>query len=212
VIIPYAGWPWWGYPYPYGYPLEPWRVVADWETASVRLDVSPKDAQVYVDRYAAGVVDDYDGIFQHLTLRPGPHLIEIRKTDFITLTVELNLQPGQSITYRRTMEPSRGEIDAPSPLPAAPGFDEGAMPPAPADINAPPGDVKFDVTPNDAAVYVDSFYAGIAGDFDGSQHLLMPPGRHHLALRLEGYDTIEVDLAIDSARSITYRTTLKKAP
>jgi hypothetical protein len=210
VIIPYPGWPWWGYPYPYpyGYPTPgPWRAYADWETANVRLDVSPKDAAVYVDRYYAGVVDDFDGIFQRLTLRAGPHLIEIRKAGYITLAVELNLQPGQTITYRRTMEPSRGEIDAPSPLPLAPGFEEGAAPPV---TDALPGDVRLDVTPNDAAVYADGFYAGIAGDFDGSQHLLLAPGRHHLGLKLEGYESIEVELAIDSGQTITYHGTLRR--
>ena len=124
VVVPYPGWPWWGYPYPYGYPPTPWRVYADWETTSVRLDVSPTDAQVYVDSYYAGVVDDFDGIFQRLTLRPGPHLIEIRKTGYRALAVEMNLYPGQSVTYRRTMEPA-SETDN---VAAAPGFEEGARP------------------------------------------------------------------------------------
>jgi hypothetical protein len=209
VVIPYPGWPWWGYPYPYDYPPQgPWRVFADWEVANVRIAVTPNDAQVYVDHYLAGVVDDFDGLFQHLTLRAGVHLIEIRKTGYTTLVVELNLQPGQTVTYRRTMEPSRGEIDAPSALPVAPGFEEGAVPPS---MNAVPGDVRLEVTPKDAAVYADGFYAGIASDFDGSQHLLLAPGRHHLALKLEGYESIEVDLSIDSAQTITYSGTLKRA-
>ena len=212
VIIPYPGWPWWGYPYPYpyGYPPEgPWRVLADWDTANIRLDVTPKEAQVYVDRFYAGVVDDFDGIFQHLTVPAGPHLIEIRRTGYTSLAVELNLRPGQSITYRRTMQPARGEeIDAPSPLPEAPGFEEGAAPPSPSP-NTPPGEVRLDVTPTDAEVYADGFYAGIAGDFNGLQHLLLTPGRHHVVLKMEGYESIEVDLAVDSARTITYRGTLK---
>src|SRR6516225_7972489 len=62
VIGPYPGWPWWAAPY--GYPPTPWRIYAEWETASVRLDVSPKESEVYVDRYFAGIVDDFDGIFQ----------------------------------------------------------------------------------------------------------------------------------------------------
>ena len=107
IVIPYPGWPWWGYPYPYGYPpATPWNVYAEWETANVRIDVEPSDASVYVDSYYAGEVDDFDGIFQHLTLRAGTHLIEIRKTGYTTLATELILYPGQSVTYRRTMEPS----------------------------------------------------------------------------------------------------------
>jgi len=208
VVVPYPGWPWWGYPYPHRFPPADWRVYAEWETANVRLDVSPKDAQVYVDRYYAGVIDDFDGIFQHLTLRAGVHLIEIRRTGYVTLAIEFNLYPWQSVTYRRTMEPSHG--DEVSSAPPSAGFEEGAAPPAPANGNAPPGDVKFDVAPDDAAIYADGFYAGIVDDFNGSQHLPLPPGRHHLSLQLDGYETTEVDLTIDPGRTITYRASLKK--
>src|SRR5262245_7934286 len=43
----------------------------------VRLQVRPREAQVFVDGYYAGIVDDFDGIFQRLTLTVGPHEIEI---------------------------------------------------------------------------------------------------------------------------------------
>jgi len=209
IVIPYPGWPWWGYPYPYRYPPSGGRVYADWETADIRIDVSPRDAQVYVDGFYAGVVDDFDGIFQHLTLHAGPHLIEIRKPGYATLVAEFNLYPWQSITYRRTMEPSRGDRAAAPEVASAPGFEEGAAPP-PIDISAPPGEVRFDVTPGDAAIYADGFYAGIVDDFNGTQHLLLAPGRHHVVLKMEGYESIDVDLSIDAARTITYRATLKK--
>ena len=57
---PYGAW----YPYPYLYPgpLYPdqygYRV--RYGEASLRLEVKPKDAQVYIDGYYAGVVDDFD--------------------------------------------------------------------------------------------------------------------------------------------------------
>jgi hypothetical protein len=208
VIVPYPGWPWWAYPYPYDYPPTRWGVYADWERTSVRLDVSPNDAQVYVDRYYAGVVDDFDGIFQRLTLRPGPHLIEIRRTGFRTLVTEVSLYPGQSITYRRTMEPLWDAESQASP--AEPGFEEGAAPPAPLDSDVPPGRVRFDVTPKDAAILADGFYAGIVDDFNDTQQLLLGPGRHHLSIRLEGYTSLEVDVDVDSGKTMTYRASLKK--
>lgn len=205
VVIPYPIGPWW---YPYGYSYPPyggWRVYADWERASVRIDVTPNDAQVYVDRYYAGVVDDYDGIFQRLVLRPGAHLLEIRKTGYRSLVTELNLYAGESITYRRTMEPSTAE-DVASTLPPPPGFAEGAAPP----VDAPAGDIKFDVVPKDAEIYADGFYAGIVDDFNGSQHLQLAPGMHHLSIELTGYETIAVDVLVSSERTITYRAQLTK--
>ena len=41
--------------------------------ASIRLLVEPREAEVYVDGYYAGVVDDFDGIFQRLRVTPGRH-------------------------------------------------------------------------------------------------------------------------------------------
>jgi hypothetical protein len=107
------------------------------------------------------------------------------------------------------MEPA-SETDSAAPFAIAPGFEEGAVPPAPADINAPPGDVRFDVTPKDAAIYADGFYVGIVDDFNGSQHLLLAAGRHHVSIRLDGYESVDVDLAIDTGRTMTYRASLKK--
>ena len=70
------GYPWYGaqwgpypYPPPYGY--------YGWIDASVRLEVTPRDAEVYVDGYYAGTVDDFDGTFQRLRVEPGQHDLEI---------------------------------------------------------------------------------------------------------------------------------------
>jgi hypothetical protein len=48
----------------------------------VRLQVRPRDAAVFVDGYYAGIVDDFDGFFQRLTLTVGPHEIEIEAPGF----------------------------------------------------------------------------------------------------------------------------------
>lgn len=207
VVVPTPGWPWGYPPYPRGYPPYGFRVFTDWERSSVRLDVSPSDAHVLVDNYYAGVVDDFDGIFQRLTLHSGPHLIEIRKDGFRPLAVEVNLYPGQSVTYRNTMEPSRADDETAVARPMAPAFEEGALLPP---TDAPPGDLKFDLTPKEAAIYADGFYVGIVDDFNGSQHMRLSQGRHHLMIVLEGYETHEVDLSIDSENTITYRATMKK--
>ena len=50
-----------------------------WSIGGVRLKVKPKDAEVYVDGYYAGIVDDFDGMWQQLRLDDGGYHIEIRK-------------------------------------------------------------------------------------------------------------------------------------
>lgn len=77
-----------------------------WGTGGVRLKVNARDAEVYVDGYYAGIVDDFDGIWQQLRLDDGGYRVEIRKPGFETLTFDVMVQPGRTITYRGRMEPA----------------------------------------------------------------------------------------------------------
>jgi hypothetical protein len=69
-----------GYP-PYGYGSgaygygSSYGIAADGE---LRLKIKPRDAQVFVDGYYSGIVDDFDGVFQRLHLPSGAHRIEVR--------------------------------------------------------------------------------------------------------------------------------------
>ncbi len=76
-----------------------------WSIGGVRLRVNPKDAEVYVDGYYAGIVDDFDGMWQQLRLDDGGYRIEIRKPGMTTLTFDVRVQPGRTITYRGVMNP-----------------------------------------------------------------------------------------------------------
>jgi hypothetical protein len=71
---------------------------------SLRIVDAPRDAQVFVDGYYAGVVDDYDGIFQHLNLEGGPHHIEIEiDPDAPLIEFDVRIIPGDTVTYRAVL-------------------------------------------------------------------------------------------------------------
>src|SRR5439155_11950211 len=91
----YYGYPYGAYGYSYGgyYPAGYARAAY----GGVRIQGAPRDSQVYVDGYYAGIVDDYDGTFQRLDLEPGSHAIEIR-TAGRPLTYDVNVTPGQTVT------------------------------------------------------------------------------------------------------------------
>jgi hypothetical protein len=74
-------------------------------TGHLKLKVKPRDAEVYVDGYYAGLVDDFDGVFQKLELEAGPHRIEVRKAGFATMTFEVRVPADESVTYRGEMNP-----------------------------------------------------------------------------------------------------------
>jgi hypothetical protein len=71
----------------------------------VRIKVRHRDAEVFVDGYYAGTVDDFDGMFQSLQLESGGHRIEIVKPGFETLVFDVHVQPDHTVTYRGDMRP-----------------------------------------------------------------------------------------------------------
>jgi hypothetical protein len=90
--------PWYDGPYAdygYGYGYE----------GSLRLKMKPRQASVYVDGYYAGIVDDYDGVFQKLELDAGPHRIEVRDEGYEPLMFEVRIQPDRKVTYKGELTP-----------------------------------------------------------------------------------------------------------
>ena len=99
----YGGYPSYGYgAYPgYGYPPASYVSAQPGYTyGGVHIEGAPPDAQVLADGYYVGVVDDFDGPFQHLNLTAGPHRIEIRMGDSQPIAFDVNVPPGQTITLR----------------------------------------------------------------------------------------------------------------
>jgi len=77
------------------------------DVGELRISVSPRYADVYVDGYFSGRVDDYDGTFQALKLEAGPHHIQIVAPGFAPLDFDVRIEPGRKITYRGALQPFR---------------------------------------------------------------------------------------------------------
>ena len=90
------------YPYPYAYAVG--RPPASYY-GGVVLEIEPIDAAVYVDGAYAGVVADFDGSRQPLTLTGGTHRIEIVEQGLAPLVFDVVVQPGQVIPYRGDLRP-----------------------------------------------------------------------------------------------------------
>jgi hypothetical protein len=93
-----------GYPYGYyGYPYGGYGYVSGGYAGNyggVRITDAPEDAAVYADGYYVGTVDDFDGKFQHLNLDAGAHHIEVAPQGEPRIAFDVNIRPGQTITYR----------------------------------------------------------------------------------------------------------------
>ena len=87
----------------YGYPSS-YSTFAD---GALRLKIKPRDAQVFVDGYYVGVVDDFDGVFQKVHLPSGPHRIEVRAPGSETLTFEVQIRFDETTKYEGNLQPIR---------------------------------------------------------------------------------------------------------
>ncbi|HEX8030543.1 MAG TPA: PEGA domain-containing protein, partial [Vicinamibacterales bacterium] len=97
----------WGYPgwYGPGWWGPPAYTNSLIETSSARIQVTPRETEVYVDGYLAGVADDFDGVTQRLRVEPGEHVIELYLDGHKSITQAIRFAPGQSYRIRHEMQP-----------------------------------------------------------------------------------------------------------
>ncbi|MEO5739081.1 MAG: PEGA domain-containing protein [Vicinamibacterales bacterium] len=204
----YFGYSQW-YPYP-GFGVPPGMYFQD-NAVALRLQVTPRDAQVYVDGYAAGTVDDYDGVFQRLRLVPGPHEIVIHHPSYRTLRQTIYYNPGSTHTIRETLEPLRaGETPGPQPMPRAmpaypgmpgqPGVTEGALAPR-------MGTLTLLVQPADATVLVDG------KPWRGPQTqdrlvIQLAEGAHRVRIEKPGFQVFAVDVDVRAGETSSFNVSL----
>jgi hypothetical protein len=80
----------------YGYP-----------TGELRLEVRPREAQVFIDGAYAGTVDEFDGMFQSLRLEGGEYQVEIVSPGFEPLGFDVRITPGEKVTYKGDLLPEQ---------------------------------------------------------------------------------------------------------
>lgn len=189
--------PWWGPwggPYYYGAPYR--------EESAVRLQVTPRETEVFVDGYYAGTVDDFDGFSQRLRLDPGEHRIDLYLDGHRAVSQTLFLQRGQTYRIRHAME----ALPAGEAAPARPTPSATAAPPPPSPQRGerrgpPPPPARADrgaaasgsallirVQPADAVVLIDGQrWEGAAAG--AGLEVQLSPGPHRVEVQREGYQT-----------------------
>jgi hypothetical protein len=114
------GWGWYPYGYGWGYPGY-YGGYYGGRYSDARIEVTPKEAKVYVDGYYAGVVDDFDGWAQRLDVPPGQHEVEIYMPGYKTMSEQLFFQPGHTVKIKGTLDKlPAGAPPEPEPQPQAP--------------------------------------------------------------------------------------------
>jgi len=213
----YGGWyggGYWGYP---GYGGAVYYSSTPSEGGSIRVLCDPAEARVYVDGYYAGVVDDFDGLFQRLHVAPGRHEITLKLEGYTshrmrvyvgpdaTIKLHYELQRGTGETFEdltggapppeRELRGDRQELEGPPPEEPRPPVDDRA------------GRLKLSVQPEDASVYVDGAFRG-NGREAGS--LRLAPGRHRIEIVRPGFRTTEQDVEVAPGETSQLSLTLER--
>ena len=229
------GWGWgWGWgpygPYgPYGgYPYYAYDGLA----GSIRVQFEPKTAEVYVDGYYAGVVDQFDGFFQAMRIEPGGREVVIYQDGFRTFRQRIYVRPYDTYRLKGVLQPlAAGEPNDQRPAPAAPverepegwsgagepevAVEPEAVPPAEprpsGDVRAPaPGNfglVAVRVQPADADVLIDGEpWKGSPGSDRLVVHL--KPGFHRVEARKDGYDPFVTTVEIKKGETTVLNVSL----
>jgi hypothetical protein len=212
----YSGYGWypyyWGQPYPYR------RYYADYSGAA-RLQVQPRDAQVYIDGYFVGTVDDFDGWLQRLHVDPGEHDLAVYRPGYRTYRQQVLFRPGATIKIEHVMQPlAPGDPEEPRPMPAPsasqPPRRNDPMPPRRAP--APPragespdyGAIAVRVQPADAEVLVDGerWQSPEAGDLT----LQLTEGTHRVEIRREGYRSYSAEIRVKRGETSSLNVSLSR--
>jgi hypothetical protein len=200
---PYPWWPRGHYRY--------WYVPVYDVRAVLRLKVTPDDAAVYVDGFYAGVVDDFDGVFQGLPLTPGAHRVRIYRPGYRSERQNIYLGVGSTFTVRAALEPiAPGQC---SELP--PAAERVPPPPRPGSFRvpvvrwpsgtaaasrdgraaqAPTGWLDVRVRPSGAAVTIDDEH-WLTSDPERVVADL-PAGTHRLTVVAPGYVSVHFEVEI----------------
>ena len=217
------------------FPYPPVHYVAP--DASVKFDVKPKNAAVYVDGYFAGIVDDYDGTFQRLYTAPGGHEITLYLEGYRTYTERAYLAINRTFKIAHQMEklPAGEVAERPPAPPPPPPDDEQAPPPgargyygrrvpppstapAPADQQAAPepeakssrGTLELILQPADADVLID----GQPWHGSGQERptIDLPEGRHNIQVRKAGFVGYLTEVQIRNGETISLNVNLRAQP
>jgi PEGA domain-containing protein len=95
------------------------------------------------------------------------------------------------------------------PVPA-PAYGYPAAPSVSVSPGTAYGGVSFQITPDDAAVYVDGNYVGTVGTFYDPEHpLTLAAGPHRIEIAADGYQTLTFDVNVQSGQVIPYQGALQ---
>jgi hypothetical protein len=217
------------YPYPYPY----YGRFAYDDTGAARLEVKPRNAQVYVDGYFVGLVDDFDGTFQRLNIDAGEHDLQVYLPGYQTFAQKVLFVRGRTLKLAADLQPlAPGESAGPPPKPdpsTAPrstqpyrGGDQGDQPGPRGPQRSVPqvrgpdrdqsgfGSLLLRVRPGDAEVIVDG-ETWNAPQGDDPFVIELADGSHRVEVRKNGFTTYSTTVQVRRGQTVRLNVSLTAA-
>ena len=143
---------------------------------------------VWIDGQYVGYLNELKGS-KKLLLLPGEHEITVRQGGYVDFIQKVSVRAGQTQTLEVKMEK-----DTRVQLPRV------------------TAEIKLDVNPNRAAVFVDGVFVGHVAEFNGiGKALLVTPGKRKIRITLPGYQDFETEIELFANQKSTVKTDLVKA-
>jgi hypothetical protein len=206
----YGGW------YPYGFYAPYYRGEFYGRSyGSARIQVTPKQAEVYVDGYLAGTVDDFDGFMQRLDVPAGEHELTLYLDGYRTIRQNVLFRPGATvnITYAlarlgpgAASEP-RPQPDPDAPPPQAPAGRQAERVRERGEAPAGFGTLAVRFQPRDAAVFIDGEeWTGPEGA--GPLLIELGAGAHEVEVRKQGFTTYRTTVRVRAGENVAVNVSL----
>jgi hypothetical protein len=147
-----------------------------------------RDSGVWIDGQYVGYMNELKGD-NKISLLPGDHEVTVRQAGYKDYTKVIVVEPGQVRFLTVEMEKDPRAV-------------------YPTDRNA--AELKLNIGPTRAAVFVDDAYIGHASDFGGYRIMVVSAGKHVVKVELPGYRTFETEVSPLPGQRTEIKTDLVK--
>src|SRR5436853_3932357 len=146
-----------------------------------------KTSGVWIDGQYVGYVEELKDDKKVLLL-PGEHQISVRQSGYMDFTQKVVVEPGKKVVLHVAMQK-----DPRAQFPTV------------------TSQLKLQVTPDRAAVFVDDVFVGTVREFTGvGRAMLVSPGKHRVKIALPGYQAFETEITLLPKQKFKIETELAK--
>jgi hypothetical protein len=191
---------------------------------TVEIDVRPRKATVRLDGENVGRAKDYNGSWNVLVLEPGRYLLELERDGYRTLQIPLEVESAAHYHILERLEEGEGldprsatwEDVAAAEAEAGASGDAGAEGSLELETRRSPvlsrGFLRLEVTPRDAAVYLDGEFLA-SGDELSRLHgaLAVAGGEHVVEVVRPGYETRRIEVLVEGDEPVVVRVALEES-